>query len=291
MQNIFFPNVAVAIRQANNNVVKTLHVLAAYLESLGVNVFAESFTANHLKDKNINEIPYEEFGKKCNLIIVIGGDGSILNTAPIATEQNLPILGINRGHFGFLTDINPNKLEKIGSILRGEYFEEQRLLLQAKIITKDSQIIMDNVLNDMVLSGKSSTRLIEFSINIDGTRVCDYRADGLIVATPTGSTAYALSGGGPILQPGLDACVIVPMFPHNLTSRPVVISADSKIDIVTSKSNIGPLGLSCDGKEQIILSDNAEINIGRAANKLRLIHPLDYNYFVTLRNKLHWEQR
>ena len=286
-----FKNIAIIGRQHTFGVVETLMSLSQYLTSLGVSVVSEKETARLVPDLKLKIVPREKLSDYCELVIVVGGDGSMLSIAGIAAKQNLPVLGINRGRLGFLTDIHPSKIDKITAILEGEYIEEKRFLLKVELKSKNQFLAIDTVLNDMVLSAQMPTKLIEFTLSIDGNYVCDYRSDGAIVATPTGSTAYALSGGGPILHPDLEAIVMVPMFPHNLSSRPIVIKGESLIEIRVSSNNVIPLAISLDGREGISVPVDSIINIRQAENKLRLIHPNDYDYFATLRSKLNWESQ
>lgn len=225
------------------------------------------------------------------LIIVVGGDGSLLNAAHLALPYHLPVLGINRGRLGFLTDIHPNDLATVGEVLDGHYHIEQRFLLEAQLYHESSSdaFAQDVALNDVVLMPGDIPHMIAFEIYINQNFVCKQRADGLIIATPTGSTAYALSGGGPILHPQLDAVVLVPMFPHTLSSRPIVISGSSEIELRISSSNLVAPHISCDGQNRIGLLPGGRVRIKKKTQLLRLVHPRDYNYFKTLREKLKWE--
>lgn len=278
-------------RHREKNIVDTLAALKTLLHSLNVKVIIESETAKLLTDSQLPVIPSEKLHEHCDLIIVVGGDGSLLTAARAAVDHNLPVLGINRGRLGFLTDIKPDELELIKDIIAGEYQEEARFLLQAQIGNKQ-QIYTEQIgLNDAVLLPGDVAHMIEFAIYIDNEFVCTQRADGLIIATPTGSTAYALSGGGPILHPQLNAFALVPMFPHTLTSRPIVVSATSEIKIIISKQTETSPRLSCDGQEHISITPGDFIQIQKKAQQLRLIHPKSYQYFARLRNKLHWESK
>ena len=285
-----FQSIAIVGRQRTFGVVETILSLFDYLKPFKVKIFLDQETALIVSDSTAQTITRDRFAEYCDLVIVVGGDGSMLDVAPCAARQNLPVLGINRGYLGFLTDIHPEKFAKVGKILNGEFREERRFLLEARIIKDDAVIFTETVLNDVVLSGGITTKLVEFAIRIDGDAVCDYRADGLIIATPTGSTAYALSGGGPIMHPDLDALVLVPIFSHNLSSRPMVIGAKSTVDMMVARSNLVPLSISCDGRERITITQGGIVNVRRAPHQLRLIHPLDYNYFSTLRSKLNWQK-
>jgi len=269
----------------------SLRVLLNYLTSHGYSVVLEKNTGEELKDSSYPTYPSEALGQHCDLMVVVGGDGSLLNAARAAAPHGTPVLGIHRGRLGFLTDIHPNDIEKkIGDILKGQYFEETRFLLNTQLKIENKIIPVDNALNDVVLSPGDNPQMIEFEININDQFVCKQRADGLILATPTGSTAYALSGGGPILHPQLDAIVLVPMFPHTLSSRPIVIEGNSRIDIfITSHNRFSPK-ISCDGHAHVKVPPHSHIYIEKSPHLLRLIHPLDYHYFETLRSKLDWEK-
>lgn len=274
----------------NSEIIDTLLSLKHYLLSKKCQLFVEDVIANEIADDSISIFPGEDLGAHCDLIIVVGGDGSILRATRLVADHQKPILGINKGTLGFLADITPTDLiHKLGNILEGKYIEDPRFLLNAEL-EQDGQIThQEFALNDIVLMPGEIAHLIRFEIFINDQFVCPQRADGLIIATPTGSTAYALSGGGPILHPQLDAVVLVPMFSHNLTSRPLVVNGNSTIKIaIPSESKIAPR-LSCDGRESTAIVPGSNIYINKKTNQLRLIHPIDYNYFETLRSKLHWE--
>lgn len=285
-----FQKVALIGRQ-RGDITETLIAVENYLRSEHVDVIFEQDTAGLLSISPKTIIPVNELGNYCDLIIAVGGDGSLLKAAKIAVNQNLPVLGINRGRLGFLTDIRPEELSKIGTVLKGEYIEEKRFLLTSKIIFEDRVLNEQNALNDVVLFPGTIAHMIEFAININQRFVATQRADGLIIATPTGSTAYALSGGGPILQPGLNAIVLVPMFPHTLSNRPLVVSGESVIEIIIGKENEASPTISCDGQARMEIPIGGKIKITRKTEELRLIHPTDYNYFETLRTKLGWSGR
>lgn len=289
--NTPFQTIALMSRQGKDeNTTHVLKTLAHYLGHRGHQILFEKETAACLETVNGLVYPADELGQSADLIIVVGGDGSLLQAAQIAVRFDKPILGINRGYLGFLTDIHPDEIAaRLGAILEGAYQEEQRFLLDA-IIKKETPIQI-SALNDVVLLPGKIAHLIEFDIFIDEKFVSHQRADGLIVATPTGSTAYALSGGGPILHPSLDAIVLVPMFPHTLSSRPIVISGNSHVTLRISPNSALFPRLSCDGQAYISLSENDSVHIQKKPKQLRLIHPMDYDYFDTLRVKLHWEQK
>jgi NAD+ kinase len=229
-----------------------------------------------------------EIAKHCDLIIVVGGDGSLLNAARSVVDQKVPILGINRGKLGFLADIPPHQLEAaVAEILAGSFIQEERSVLNATIIRNDQQLAQQVALNDVVMFSGSIARMIEFEIFIDNHFMLQQRSDGIIAATPTGSTAYALSGGGPILYPTIDAFCLVPMFPHTLSNRPIVIQNQSVIKIVISEKKLSPT-VSFDGQEHIKLQPRDEIIIKAHPTNIKLLHPKGYNYFAVLREKLGW---
>lgn len=286
-----FKTVALIGRRYTQGVSETLTAIIKYLQKKNIDVIVEKETAIILHANGFKKIDGHKLTGKCNLIIVVGGDGSLLNAARTAVDQDIPVVGINRGNLGFLTDINPDDIKSIGKILQGNYIEETRFLLNATIKHENHIINQDLALNDVVLLPSEINRMIEFSVYIDNQFVCNHRADGMIVATPTGSTAHALSGGGPILHPGLDAIVLLPMFPHNLSSRPIVVKGDSLIEIVMAEDCKAYPNISCDGQKLVPIPNGGKINIKKHQNKLRLIHLQDYNYYETLRAKLKWENK
>ncbi|CAL7962801.1 NAD kinase [Gammaproteobacteria bacterium] len=285
-----FKSVAIIGRQNTVDTRKTLSNLIKHLQSKKINIALEHDTAKILPSYKLPVIPREELHDNCELIIVVGGDGSLLSAARIAARQDLPIIGINRGKLGFLTDIAPDNITKIDAILAGNFYEEQRFLLATEMCGHDKVIIRNIALNDIAFLSYIAGHMIDFSVHVDQHFLCNYHADGLIIASPTGSTAHALSGGGPILHPALEAVVLVPMLSHNLNSRPIVIKSDSTIKVAFNNANTTDLLVRCDGQVQTMLHGSS-IKIKKAKEKLRLLHPTDYSYFETLRTKLHWETK
>jgi NAD+ kinase len=285
-----FRNIAIIDRQNNAEAVHALTKLIKRLQKKKVNIFLEYNTANVLPDFKFPVISDNELAKNCDLIIVIGGDGSLLSAARIAARQNLPIVGINMGKLGFLTDITINNIAKIDEIIDGKFCEEYRFLLSTEMKDCAKKNIKNIALNDVVFLPYIAGHIINFSVHVDQQFVCTYHADGLIVTTPTGSTAHALSGGGPILHPELEAIALVPMLPHNLSSRPIIIKDSSVIKVTLNNTNPIDLLVRCDGQVQTMVHGSV-IKIKKAKERLRLLHPLGYNYFETLRTKLHWESK
>ncbi|EGR0722147.1 NAD(+) kinase [Vibrio alginolyticus] len=246
----------------------------------------------------LDDIPQSQFaslvelGKNADLAIVVGGDGNMLGAARILSRFDVPVIGVNRGNLGFLTDLNPDDFQaSLQAVLDGEYIEEERFLLEAEV-HRHGQIKSHNAaLNEAVLHPGQIAHMIEFEVYIDESFAFSLRADGLIVSTPTGSTAYSLSGGGPILSPSLNAISLVPMFPHTLSSRPLVVDGKRRIKLVVSPENRGTQEVSCDGQVSLPVTPGDEIHIYQSPNVLKLIHPKDYSYYHVLRNKLGWSSK
>lgn len=228
-------------------------------------------------------------GARCDLAIVVGGDGTFLAAARTLASQGVPLVGINLGRLGFLVDVSPHEIEgALDRILGGEYAEEERGLLAATALDQQGAPARFLALNDVVIHKWNTARMIELEVRIDGTLVNVQRADGLIVATPTGSTAYALSGGGPLLDPGLDALVLVPICPHTLSNRPLVIGGRSRIEVRVQDLDREHVRVTCDGQTDLPPQGCHRILIERAAQPARLLHPLGHDHYAILRAKLGW---
>lgn len=288
-----FKRVILYARQyrANQEVSESLYRLVDFLKKQKVHIYQDIDTAASF-DMNLPVLARGDMGDSKDLIIVVGGDGSLLSAARMAIQVNTPVIGINRGRLGFLTDILPQDIElQLGAVLDGHYEEEQRFLLQTCIFDEENTYFEGNALNDVVLSRGSETHLVEFDVYVNQQLVSHFRSDGLILSTPTGSTAYALSAGGPIMHPLLNAIVLVPMFSHSLSSRPLVIDGEAKIELHISSFNESDLRISCDGHESRMVKPGQKVSIKKNSNQLRLLHPLDYHYYDTLRSKLGWESK
>lgn len=285
-----FKHIVLIGRPGVEGVPETLIAVKNYLQSQHVEVIVEQNTASCMQDQDITAVSSDNIPNHCDLMMVVGGDGSLINAAHTAMQYDLPMLGIHRGRLGFLTDVPPDELDKIGDVLKGNYQEEVRFLLHAKVYDGNQCIKEMDALNEVALIPGDAAHMIEFETDVNMRFVCKQRADGLIVATPTGSTAYALSAGGPILHPKLDAIVLVPMFPHTLSSRPIVVEGNADIDISVCDSNDITPYVSADGLNRTAVKPGSRITIKKSKYTLRLIHPQDYTYFATLRGKLGWEQ-
>ncbi|MDP3705653.1 MAG: NAD(+) kinase [Legionellaceae bacterium] len=285
-----FKRVILYARQlrANQDINETLHHLIDFLKSQAFESYVDADTAACF-DLKLPMLSRDDMKSNHDLIVVVGGDGSLLSAARMAIQVNVPVIGINRGHLGFLTDISPHDFEtQLGAVLLGQYTDEYRSLLHMRIHQDETTYLQGDALNDVVLSRGNETRLITFDVYINDQFVSHYRADGLILATPTGSTAYALSAGGPIMHPQLDATVMVPMFSHSLSSRPLVIDGQSIVELRISESNDNDLQISCDGHESCLIKPGQRISIQKNKRQLHLLHPTDYHYYDTLRIKLGW---
>lgn len=278
----------------NERAIYSIKRLIRFLQSANKRFVLESKTAALLTDPQVLKSVYqvvdmENLSEVCDLVIVIGGDGSLLRGARALADSDVPLLGINRGRLGFLTDISPEDIEqKIGEVLAGDYITDKRFLLEMAVVRKDAIIATGDALNDVVLHPGQFIHMLEYELYVDEYFVTSQRSDGMIVCTPTGSTAYALSGGGPIMHPKLDAIGLVPMNPHTLSSRPMVVAGESEIRIVVGEhGNAEPL-VTCDGQTHAPVQAGDEIRIRKKAHGLQLIHPLNHNFYERCRSKLGW---
>ncbi len=287
-----FTQVGIMGAHRNPHVLQTVEQVAALLQKLGAEVFVEQEAAVGFKGK-AQTLSLAALPKQIQLLIVVGGDGNLLHAARSMSIHQIPLIGVNRGQLGYLTDLSPDDLEApLKTILAGKYTLEQRFLLEGRVLRQNaSEYGIGSALNDIVLFPGDVAQLIEFEMHINGQFVYSQRSDGLIIATPTGSTAYALSAGGPIIAPHLNAMVLVPKLPHTLTSRPVVIDADSQIEIRLADYNKTAPRLSYDGQTHVNLDLTDRIFIRRQAEPLQLLHPEGYDYYSVWRQKLHWGQQ
>lgn len=265
----------------------TLTTLIAFLHGRGCEVITDAGCAALLPEQ-LDACPPEAL-HGCDLIIVVGGDGTLLHAGRALAARDVPILGINQGRLGFMVDVPPDDLAaSMSAVLAGEFHEDQRLMLDAHI-ERDAQGRHQLLaVNDLVIRNQAAIRMIEFETFLDDAFISTHRADGIIVATPTGSTAYALSGGGPIIHPGVDAVTLVPICPHALSDRPVVVSARHSIRIRLIGDARTRAVCTADGQHNETIRSGDTLCVRRAPRPLRLIHPPSYNYFEVLRSKLHW---
>lgn len=266
----------------------TFDQMVELLTRLGLDFWVADDVARDLTLDSSRVMVKAEMVKKIDLGIVIGGDGSMLRAANAVVDAGVPLVGINRGRFGFLADISPgDAVDILPSILKGEYQQEDRLMLEVSFNDGERY----SALNDIVLVSGDTAHMTEFEVYVDDAFMCSEHSDGMIVSTPTGSTAYALSGGGPIIHPASNAIVLVPMFSHTLNSRPVVLSAESRIRFkVGSRIDASPY-VSCDGERVAKLEAGHEVLIRQKKKKVTLLHPRSYEYFKNLGRKLNWGRK
>lgn len=287
-----FQKIGIIGRLNSHYVVDSICRLKKFLCDRKLQVYLEETIANTMENPGLPTLSYRELGETCDLAIVIGGDGSMLGAARELAPYDIPLLGINRGRLGFLTDINPNELEnQITAVLEGRYFLEERFLLSVTVNHQVGVSETADALNDVVLHAGQSARMIEFEIFLDGQFISSQQADGLIISTPTGSTAYALSAGGPIVHPKLNAIIVVPMNPHTLSSRPIVVDGESELKIIVSPLLTTDPQVSCDAQQHLNCAPGDEIVVQKCNHKVKLLHLLDYNFYEICRKKLGWGSR
>lgn len=258
--------------------------LAAHLRARGHEVLLDERLAAPARGAT-----REAMAARCGLVIVVGGDGTLLNAGRDMAPAGVPLLGVNQGRLGFMVDVNPEQMtESIDAVLEGQFVRERRRLLSATIERKHERLGPFLALNDVVVRNLAAIRMIEFETWVGDEFVSLHRADGFIIATPTGSTAYALSGGGPALHPSIDAWALVPICPHTLTDRPLVVGTDKPVKIVLADDEPHEITCTMDGQVAAAIQPGEVVEISRADVELHLIHPQGYSYFNILRSKLHW---
>ncbi len=281
-----FPRIALVGRHASPGLAQPLSRLAAFLAERGHQVLIEADTAPL---PGYPSIAADAFTGAIDLAIVVGGDGTILSIARQVAPIDIPLIGINQGRLGFLTDIPFDRMEgALAAMLAGRYHEQLRTLLTVSVVRTDGGGDQALALNDVVVNRGALGSMIECEVEIDGRYAYRLRADGIIVATPTGSTAYALSAGGPILAPGLACLLLVPVAPHALTHRPIAIGDDASIAITVVRGR--DAAMHSDGQAHFPLDEGDRVTVARAPFRARFLHPAEHDYFATLREKLHWSE-
>lgn len=273
----------------SSDVAAALPQLAAFLRSYGVRVLVEEGIAPQIGAAGEEVASYETMGSDADVAIVLGGDGTMLYAARRLAAFDVPLAGINQGRLGFMTDIaRKDMLTAVGELLAGGFTAEPRLLLAGELWRDGERLASSLAFNEVVVNKGDLGRMIEMRVEVDGEFVYLLRADGMIVATPTGSTAYALSAAGPILHPGIAGIAMVPLCPHTLSNRPISIGADSQIDITLVSTHVGRVHF--DGQERFDLLAGDRVRIVRSPQVVTLLHPPDYSYYAMLRSKLHWSE-
>jgi len=287
--NHMFKRIALITNSDAKKVAETLNSLIVYLQSNEIDFVLDKDSTLLADQTGLPAMKENEFDADCDLAIAIGGDGTMLKAAHLACLHDMPLLGINRGRLGFLADIPANAFEEhLNAIFAGTFVEDERFLLHVEVLRKGKLLLDSNAFNDVILQKWNIARLVEFETYVDSRFVHRQRSDGLIVTTPTGSTAYALSGGGPILHPSLDALALVPICPHTLTNRPIVIDGNSVVEIVVGTREIDHARLTCDGDIEIELAPGDRVRVQKKDKKIKLIHPQGHDHFSILREKLQW---
>jgi NAD+ kinase len=289
-QSIAIRTVGIISKPRKEDVHAVVPQLLDWLRARGVEVFYDMETGQCIPSEQ-HEIPREELPSRVDLLLVLGGDGTLLAAARLLNDRTVPILPVNVGGLGFLTSVTLDELYPVlERALAGEQRISERMLLQAEVMRGGKVIEQHRALNDAVLNKAAVARMSRFDLHVDGSFVCSFRADGLIISTPTGSTAYSLAAGGPIVYPVLDSFVITPICPHTLSNRPLVIPDTCKIEI-EFEAGEESIYLTLDGQVGIELLQGDRLVVNKAPTKLRLIRPTRKNYFEILRSKLKWGTR
>ncbi|WP_423823780.1 NAD(+) kinase [Salinisphaera sp. SPP-AMP-43] len=284
-----FATIGIFAKKNNAGVTRTVETLIADLIDRGKQVVIDdSHIAGHY---GVATCGREQLGVSCDLVVVVGGDGTLLDAGRAVAAHGTPLLGINLGRLGFMVDVLPDEMRTtLDEVFAGNHIAESRLMLTTRLKAADSAEAEASVpaINECVIRNQAFARVLDFDTYMNGVFISHHRADGMVVATPTGSTAYALSGGGPVLHPGLNALALVPICPHTLSDRPLIVDADHEIEIHISSTIEGSAMYTSDGQVSRDLAAGDSVIIARAPYNLNLIHPPGYDYFNILRNKLHW---
>ncbi len=285
-----FKTVAVVGKSDATSLPDVLDQLSGVLRKRGLQILMDPLTAGASRKAPDATVAMTELPARADLTIVVGGDGTLISCARLMAERGVPLVGVNLGRLGFLTDIPADGLESaIESVLDGDFVPEQRTLLAGGVRRGSQTLFSTLAFNDVVVSRGAMGSMIEFAVTVDGEFIYSLRADGLIVATPTGSTAYALSAGGPILHPSLQALALVPISPHTLSNRPIAIRGTSKVEITLVRGIDARANFDVQAHWQLEPGD--VVSVSAAPRPATLLHPKGYRYFSMLRQKLRWNER
>ena len=286
-----FPTVGITGKPGDTAVAGLIERLRPMLAERGCTLLLDAQSVAGSADEAAQRVPREELLEASDLIIAIGGDGTLIHTSrALAGRDDVALMGINRGRLGFLVDVAPEHLEEVSQVLDGDYVVDERLILAAEIRANTDGTLLGSeiAINEVVLHRWNTARMVEMVTYVDGEPLSDHRSDGLIVASPTGSTAYAMAGGGPITQPSLRALVLVPICPHTLSSRPLVVDGSSRVEIGVQPGFIDNVRVSCDSQDELALDADSRLVVYAHSTPIRLVHPPGYSYFNLLRAKLGW---
>lgn len=284
-----FRHAALVGKYHASGIAPVLEEIAQFLIHAGLEVSLEKGNAEETGLTKYRALSVQELGDQCDIAIVLGGDGTMLGIAREMCRFNVPLVGINAGRLGFITDVpQSNFQETLGPMIAGDYEEERRTMLEGVVCRDGVNLFEGFAMNDVVVSRGATASMVELKVNVDAEFVANWRADGLIVASPTGSTAYALSAGGPILHPGIHGWVLVPIAPHALSNRPIVLPDAGKITIEIVSGREATCSLDMHSITHLAKGDTIEVS--RSANQVRFLHPRGWSYYATLRRKLHWNE-
>lgn len=268
---------------------ETLTEIYVHLKARGLRVICDRDSAGFVRGEIPESGTLGELGSRCDFAIVVGGDGTLLTAARGLAEYDVPLIGVNLGRLGFLVDISPPEIgTHLDAVLDGRFTEESRFILGARVIRQGEIIYQQSAINEVVIHRSNATSMIEIMTYIDGVFLNSQRSDGLIISTPTGSTAYALSAGGPILAPRLKAIVLAPINPHALTNRPIVVDSESVVGISFRPSKHFGAQVVCDNVPSPAIEITDTVEISKQPKAFRLLHPLNYDFYEILRAKLNW---
>jgi NAD+ kinase len=287
--NLSFKTVALIGKYKTPAIAEPLLRLASFLAEKGVEVAVDSLTAEHLGAHPYRVLSLDEMRGAVDLAVVMGGDGTMLNIARTLAPFGIPLVGVNQGRLGFLTDLSLDSMKRsLNAMLQGEFVTEQRMLLSVQVLRQDLEVCRALAFNEMVVHRSNIASMIECEVRIDGDYLYTQRADGLIISTPTGSTAYSLSAGGPIVHPALDVMTLVPVCPHTLSNRPIVVSGGSVIEVLMHRT--GDVHARFDSHTHFDLQLHDRLVVTRHKEMVHLLHPAGHSYYHTLREKLLWNK-
>ncbi len=285
-KKVIFQNIGLYSSLSNRNISRIANHIYEILNNLDISVYVPNNIKLTNLQKDIKSVSERKIINLCDLIIAIGGDGTLISSARLYGYKGIPVLGVNLGNLGFLTDIPPENLTtSLIEIISGKFSEDQRFFLESSVNNTKKRHV---ALNEVVIHSGQLAQMFEYELYLDDVFVYRQKADGIIVSTPTGSTAYSLSGNGSIIHPDVKAINLLPMFPHSLNARPLIVDRESEIKIIVKSSNKNKTKLSMDSHNSINLKQGDEITIKKADPLLRLIHPEDHNFYEASRNKLGW---
>jgi NAD+ kinase len=266
-----------------------LESIAQFLNAQGCDIAIEKDTASNTGLTQYPILDVESIGRQCDLALVVGGDGTMLGIGRVLAQFGVPLIGINQGRLGFITDIAFDDYQSVLSpMLRGDFEEDRRWMMQAQVMRDGRCVFNATAMNDVVVNRGATSGMVELRVEVDGRFVANQRADGLIIASPTGSTAYALSAGGPLLHPSIAGWILVPIAPHTLSNRPIVLSDSGEITVEIVAGRDASANFDMQSLASLTLGDR--ITVKRSDYQMRFLHPKGWSYFDTLRKKLHWNE-